>query len=242
MTPLAADEPFQFACSSQVPCFNDCCQDLNQFLTPYDILRLKKHFGLTSAQFLEQYTSQHIGPETGLPIITLRPDYAADLKCPFVTSHGCRVYEDRPASCRMYPIARAIFRSPLTGQIEEQFMLIKEPHCRGFEQGPQMTAHEWMQQQDLTIYNAMNDRMMTIISLWRQQKQGPPDLKANRMFSMACYDLDAFRQYINTNGLPNNLDTQDIDLKTFPTDDIALLKVAFKWVLYEFFGVTESKI
>jgi len=233
MTPLPADESFQFTCSNQVSCFNDCCRDLNQFLTPYDILRLKKHLGLTSAQFLAQYTSQHVGPETGLPIITLRPDYAADLKCPFVTPQGCRVYEDRPASCRMYPLARAIFRSRLTGQIEEQFVLLKEPHCRGFEQGPQITAHEWMQQQDLTIYNDMNDRMMAIISLKRQLKPGPLDLKASRMFSMACYDIEAFRQYIATNELPDNLNTQGIDFATLPTDDVALLKIAFKWVLDE---------
>ncbi len=242
MTPLPADEPFQFACSNQGPCFNDCCRDLNQFLTPYDILRLKKHLGLTSAQFLEQYTSQHVGPETGLPIITLRPDYAAGLKCPFVTSQGCSVYKDRPASCRMYPLARAIVRSRLTGQIEEQFMLLKEPHCHGFEQGPHMTAREWMRYQDLTIYNAMNDRMMAIISIKRQLKPGPLDLKANRMFSMACYDIDAFRQHIAANGLPVNLDTQGIDLSTLPTDDVALLKIAFKWVLYKLFDITESEL
>ena len=242
MTPLPADEPFQFSCSNKVPCFNDCCRDLNQFLTPYDILRLKKNLRLTSVQFLKQYTSQHIGPETGLPIITLRPDYTTNLKCPFVTPQGCSVYEDRPASCRMYPLARAIFRSRLTGQIEEQFMLLKEPHCRGFEHGPKMTAHEWMRQQDLTVCNAMNDRMMAIISIKRQLKPGPLDMKTNRMFSMACYDLDAFRQYIAANGLPDNLDTQGVDLATLPTDDVALLKIAFKWILHELFDVTESEI
>jgi len=242
MTPLPADEPFQFACSNQVPCFNDCCRDLNQFLTPYDILRLKKHLGLTSAQFLEKYTRQHIGPETGLPIIALQPDYAADLQCPFVTPQGCRVYENRPASCRMYPLARAIFRSRQTGQIEEQFMLLKEPHCRGFEHGPQMTAQEWMQQQDLTVYNAMNDRMMVIISIKRQLKPGPLDMKTSRMFSMACYDLDAFRQYIAEKGLPDDLDTQGVELATLQTDDVALLKIAFKWILHELFNVTETSL
>jgi len=241
ITPLPADKPFQFACSSQVPCFNDCCRDLNQFLTPYDILRLKNCLGLTSGQFLEQYTSQHIGPETGLPIITLLSDHASALQCPFVTPQGCRVYEDRPASCRMYPLARAIFRSRQTGQIEEQFILLKEPHCRGFEQGPQMTAYEWMQKQDLTLYNAMNDRMMAIISLKRQMKPEPLDLKASRMFTMACYDLDAFRQYIESNGLQDDLDTQGIDLTTLSTDDTALLQIALKWIVYELFDVGDSK-
>ncbi len=90
-----------------------------------------------------------------------------------------------------------------------------------------------MQQQDLSIYNDMNDRMMAIISLKRQLKPGPLDLKASRMFSMACYDIEAFRQYIATNELPDNLNTQGIDFATLPTDDVALLKIAFKWVLDE---------
>lgn len=38
---LSDDEPFYFDCQSRVPCFNACCRDLNQFLTPYDIDRLK---------------------------------------------------------------------------------------------------------------------------------------------------------------------------------------------------------
>ena len=39
--PLTADTAFSFDCSPAVPCFNACCRDLNQALSPYDILRLK---------------------------------------------------------------------------------------------------------------------------------------------------------------------------------------------------------
>lgn len=241
LTPLDADEPFQFACSSQVACFNDCCRDLNQFLTPYDILRLKTHLGLTSAQFLEQYTRQHTGPETGMPVVTLKPDYADHLKCPFVSPQGCRVYPDRPSSCRMYPLARAVFRSPQTGRIEERFALVREPHCRGFEEGPLMTAPEWMEQQGLGPYNEMNDRMMALVSLWRQRQKGAPDLRANRIFTMACYDIDAFREYVKINGLPDDMDVEGIDLKTLPGDDAVLLRIAFHWVLYELFDIKESE-
>ena len=60
------------------------------------------------------------------------------------------------------------------------------------------------------------------------------------MFSMASYDIDAFRQHIAANGLPDNLDTQGVDLATLPTDDIALMKIAFKWILHELFDVTET--
>ena len=74
MTPLSTNDTFLFSCSKKVSCFNECCRDLNQFLTPYDILRLKHHLDLSSNIFLERYTTQQVGPETGLPIITLKPE------------------------------------------------------------------------------------------------------------------------------------------------------------------------
>ena len=72
--PLAADTAFPFDCSPAVPCFNACCRDLNQALSPYDILRLKNKLGLSSGQFLKTHTLRHIGPETGLPVVSLRFD------------------------------------------------------------------------------------------------------------------------------------------------------------------------
>jgi hypothetical protein len=89
LTPITPKDPFRFECSPEVPCFNECCRDLNQFLTPYDILRLKSHLGLSSEAFLAQYTSQHIGPESGLPIVTLKPKAGQDPICPFVSARGC---------------------------------------------------------------------------------------------------------------------------------------------------------
>ena len=42
LTALGLDEAFRFACGPEVACFNDCCRDLFQALTPYDALRLKR--------------------------------------------------------------------------------------------------------------------------------------------------------------------------------------------------------
>ena len=88
MIPLSLNDTFKFSCSKKVPCFNECCRDLNQFLFPYDILRMKNRLGLPSNLFLERYTSEHTGPETGLPIITFKTDPFKELKCPFVDPSG----------------------------------------------------------------------------------------------------------------------------------------------------------
>ena len=130
ITPLSADQVFRFVCHKQLACFNQCCRDLNQLLTPIDILRLKNHLGLSSGKFLSRYTSQLTGPQSGLPVIVLNSVNGSEAQCPFVTPSGCHVYESRPSSCRMYPIARAITRSRETHKVTEHFMLLM---CQDFQ-------------------------------------------------------------------------------------------------------------
>ena len=235
-TILLPDDTLQFDCSKGVPCFNECCRDLNQFLTPYDILRLKNHLGRSSTQFLEQYTSQHTGPETGLPIITLKPRYDDHLKCPFVTPQGCRVYADRPSSCRTYPLARIATRCRDTGQISERYMLVQEPHCHGFQQTKTQRIKDWIKAQGLEPYNQMNDRLMEIISLKNRLHPKALNLAAQQLFYLALYDLDNFRGQIFTNDLLNGFITEPESLEAIRSDDVALLKLALKWVKAKLFS------
>ncbi len=224
MIPIGVDEPLSFECSTDVSCFNACCRDLNQFLTPYDILRLKQHLVITSGEFLKKYTSRHNGPESGLPVVTFKPDPASGNACPFVRESGCSVYPDRPTSCRMYPIARAIVRSRQTGEITEHFALIQEPHCNGFAEKngyrnrtanknghskhelnkskSPLTVREWLEVQEVAQHNFMNDKMMEIISLKNRIIVGKLDGADADKFYLACYDLDNFRAKIFENGQP----------------------------------------
>ncbi|MBW1747501.1 MAG: YkgJ family cysteine cluster protein [Deltaproteobacteria bacterium] len=236
ISPLLSNDTFKFSCTQKISCFNECCRDLNQFLTPYDILRLKNQLGLTSSIFLERYTTRHTGPETGLPIITLKTDSAHEFKCPFVTASGCRVYEDRPSSCRMYPLIRVASRSRETGTVTEQYMLLKEAHCLGCKQGHQWTVRKWIENQEVAIYNQMNDMFMEIIGLKNRLLPGPLDIKSGLMFHWACYDLDTFRSHIFDKDL---LGGWNLDPKTpyaLKHDDIELLQFGFKWVKETLFG------
>lgn len=227
---LLSDDRFRFSCSERVSCFNECCRDLNQFLTPYDILRLKNGLGLSSTQFLEQYTIQHTGPQTGMPVITLKAADMSDLRCPFVTPDGCRVYENRPSSCRIYPLIRLVSRNRESGKITEQYALIQEEHCRGFEQEHDQSVREWIENQGLLPYHEMNDMMMEIIALKNQRCPGQMDIKAQHIFHLALYDSDNFRQQIFENGLLDKFGLSDETLRLIREDDVALLKTGFQWV------------
>jgi uncharacterized protein len=116
--------------------------------------------------------------------------------CPFVTKDGCSVYPDRPASCRMYPLARAISRSRETGLIQEYYALIEEDHCKGFVQNTGQTVRQWLAGQAVDRHNRYNDKLIELISLKNRIIPGKlPDVQAD-LFYLALYDLDEFRRQI----------------------------------------------
>ncbi len=234
---MGIDDPFTFSCTPEVSCFNECCHDLNQFLSPYDVMRLKKALKLPSWEFLDRYTAFHTGPESGLPVVTPQYKPGTELECPFLTPSGCSVYDDRPGACRAYPIARAIKRSRETGVITEYFMLITEPHCQGHGRGKTQTVRDWMAAQGLLPYNRMNDPLMEIISLKNRLHPGPLDRNSRKLFYLACYDIDAFRKEIFENGLADDLNPIPAILQQIEKSDPALLLFGYAWIKLKLFGL-----
>lgn len=233
---ISPNERFNFSCSKNLSCFNECCKDLVQYLTPYDILRIKNRLGISSDEFLEKYTTEHTGPETGLPVITFKTKHSNGNRCPFITSSGCKIYEDRPSSCRMYPLARGVSRSRETKKITEQYVLLKETHCLGYKEKKVWTIGEWIADQNLAKYNQMNDMLMEIISLKNRFMPGAMDIKSKLFFHMACYDLDRFRTHIFKKNLLDDFDLIAPDiLKKIKDDDEALLLLGLQWLKHILF-------
>lgn len=235
LTPLAPDDRFQFACGPEVPCFNACCRDLNQCLTPYDILRLKTGLSMSSSDFLSRYTVAHIGPQTGLPVVSLRPVNGEARRCPFVAPEGCRVYAHRPSSCRIYPLARAISRSRETGVVTEHFALMREAHCQGCVQPRTQTVKAWIEDQALERYHHFNDMLMGIIALKNQSRPEPLDIREQRMFQLALYDLDGFRRHLRVHGVPERPAVAADRAEKIMADDEALLTYGHAWIAWALF-------
>jgi hypothetical protein len=150
--------------------------------------------------------------------------------CPFVSPGGCTVYENRPSSCRTYPLVRALSRSRQTGEITEQFMVLREPHCLGFNKGKSQTVPQWIDEQDIAAYNDINDQLMQIISLKNRLMPGPLDLKSRSLFYTALYDLDNFRTQIQKNQLLENFPIDSTTIDKAIEDEVVLLKLGIKWV------------
>jgi uncharacterized protein len=232
---LAPDEPFRFACGPGVSCFNQCCRDLNQALTPYDVLRIRRYLHLSWDQFLKQYAVLYAGPASGLPVVSLRFPAAREKCCPFVTAEGCSIYAARPTSCRLYPVARALTRSRGDGRISQHFALIKEDHCLGFAQGPVQTVLQWIEAQDAREGLAANDRLMDLIALKNRLRPGRLDPEQQDWAAMALYDPDRLRQ----EAVPGRL--QRVPSKGLPPwpeqdDDEGWVDWGLIWVRQALFG------
>ena len=226
---LKPGEHFAFACHPGVGCFNACCGDLNLVLTPYDVLRLRRGLGgLPSRVFVENLGEVSQRRDTGLPEMRLRMNKDEKHACPFVRPEGCSVYADRPGACRTYPLGRATRPGP-EGETLEQFFVVREPHCRGFEQERQWTAGEWLQDQGLSPYNLSNDRYMQLVSAWRAAGRGLDSRRMSMVF-LALYQPDDFQRFLRDMKIFERLEVEPERMARIFADEEAALDFGLDWL------------
>ena len=237
-TKLTLESHLKFECHPGVSCFTACCHNIKIILTPYDILVLRKRLGIPAHEFVVQYTQPTYLEKTDMPgvQIKLKEDTGG---CPFVTPEGCTVYSDRPSACRYYPVGMADFHEGGIDDAKEEkfFFLVKEPHCKGFEENKEWTIREWRVDQGVDVRDEMNKEWLRLIMRRKSfGHQATLSDAAKRMFFMASTDLDSFRKFILNSSF---LDTYEIDDKTLQEikeDDVALMKFSFTYLANTLFG------
>ena len=226
---------FKFRCHKNITCFTLCCADLTLVLTPYDIVRLKNRLGLSSEDFLEKFSKTEYDRRSRFPRVILKMDPNSK-KCPFVTPDGCSVYHDRPGACRIYPLGRAALKVNGERDTREKYFTVKEPHCLGFQEDREWDIEEWMKNEGLDEYNALNDQWLEIISSRKGMGADNMIEKKMQMFSMASYNLDKFRSFIFRSKFFQLFDIDEHTKKELESDDIKLLIFAVKWLKFSLFG------
>ena len=89
---LEPGKTFCFACHPEVPCFNRCCAELTLPLTPYDVLRLRRHMNnMPSEAFLNDFTRMRTFPDTGFPL----PLHGADGDFGAETEQALRQFQQK---------------------------------------------------------------------------------------------------------------------------------------------------
>jgi len=229
---------FQFNCHKDISCFNECCAKLKLTLTPYDILRIKNRLELTSDVFLEAYTDTDMTSHPRFPMVRLRMDDGEKRKCPFVTPEGCRIYEDRPGACRIYPIGRAARMTEAGGgpNTADQFFMVQEAHCRGFEEEKRWTLEEWLSHEGVSEYNEMNDKWLEVFGSQKSLGSEETVQKKMQMFFMASYNLDRFRAFVFQSRFFDMFEVDRFLKDQMETDDVSLMVFGFDWLKFSLFG------
>ena len=235
--PTAADRPFFFACHPGVPCFTECCRELDLALTPYDVLRLRRRLGISSGQFLEQYVIVEWDSSQLFPTCYLTMVDDGRASCVFVSATGCTVYTDRPGSCRAYPVGRGASRQGADEPPVESLVVVREAHCRGFEETCAQTVGDYLRDQGLTPYNRFNDALLPLL-------QHPailagtfrPSRRQLDQYMLALYDPDQFRWQMADGRIALQRPLTPQQLQGLAGDDEELLLLAVRWLLQEYFG------
>ena len=214
---------FQFRCHPGVACFTRCCRNVNIFLSPYDILRMKKRLGVSSEEFLGKYTISLIPEASGFPVVLLKMQEDQNKACPFVTSEGCSIYEDRPWPCRMYPLDQS--------EANGGFHFLAQPSfCLGMEEDREWTVMEYLEDQGLAPYNEMQNLLGKISSHPRLSGEFIRNPKIQEMCRMALYDLDRFRRFVLESRFLQIFYIEKEIIQKIATDDVELMKLAHRWL------------
>ena len=222
---LAGDAVIQFRCHKDIDCFNACCKNIDIMLTPYDIIRLKQRLGITSTEFLRQYTEPFEFGRNSIGGVKYKPKEGTN-ECQFVTEEGCSVYADRPTACRYYPVGLLSTRRQDENFDRASYALVEEEHCHGHFEDRKLTIDEYREEQGLEDYDELG-------RAWRQLilkvKSAGPSIgnmskTSLKFFFMACYDLDRFREFIRSEGFNYTYDIDDELMQKLLDDDLELMK------------------
>ena len=133
--PLKKTDTFNFRCHKGLACFNQCCRNLNLFLYPYDVLRLKKSLKMDSDRFLESHVDVVLRKGNYFPDVLLRMADNEYQTCPFLSDAGCTVYADRPDTCRTFPVEHGLLYNDRPGESQIVSFFRPPDFCQGQHDG-----------------------------------------------------------------------------------------------------------
>ena len=234
---LSLEDTFQFRCHKGIPCFNACCKNIDIMLTPYDVLMLKRRFGLASREFIDRYTRDYSMDAHGMPGLKLATKEGGR-ECVFLTPEGCGVYADRPSACRYYALGMLAMRKTGSPTDEDSYFVVKEDHCLGHLEPKQQTVREYRREQGIEPYDDANREWRQI--LLKKRSAGPtigkPSTRSFEMFFMASYDLDGFRAFVASPGFGELFELEPVLKQAILADDEKLLAFAFRFLKQVLFG------
>jgi Fe-S-cluster containining protein len=236
---LKNGERFAFRCHSGLDCFTLCCRNLNLFLSPYDVLRLRTCLNISSEQFLETYVDIVLRESNFFPEVLLRMSENEERTCPFLTESGCTVYPDRPDTCRTFPVEQGILFQDAESKATDVYFFKPPDFCLGQHELQEWTAESWAEDQEAAPYHKMTAQWAEVKALFQSDpwgREGPNGAKGKMSF-MATYNLDGFREFVFQSTFLKRYKVKKDVLRKIKTDDVSLMKFGFAWVKFVVWGM-----
>ncbi len=236
---LGPRDTFSFRCHPEVSCFNKCCRNLNLFLYPYDVLRLREVLGMSSGEFIDTHVDVVLRPESFFPEVLLRMADNKEKTCPFLTEAGCTVYQGRPDACRTFPVEQGVAFDE-NGKKPRMIHFFKPPDfCMGQHEEQVWSTETWAKDQEAVQYNKMTTLWAELKGMFRVDPwagEGPDGRRAKMAF-MATYNVDSFREFVFESSFLKRYKVKADVLKKIRKDDTELMKFGFIWIKAYLFGV-----
>ena len=240
---LEATATIQFQCRKGIDCWNACCSNIDISLTPVDILRLSRRLGISTTEFLMQYTFPYELEPNGIAGVKFKP-VENGTACQFMRPEGCDVYSDRPTACRYYPVALLSMRRSDEYTDRQSYALVKEAHCHGHREPRSLTIDEYRQEQGVVEYDELGRGWRQLVL--KKKSSGPtvgaPSKRSLQLWFMACYDLDRFRAFVASDPFAETYEIPDEEMKEILLDDASLMEFAFRFLRQVMFGEETIKM
>jgi hypothetical protein len=241
---LTAGDTFCFRCHPEIACFNRCCRNLNLFLYPYDVMRLKNCLQIDSDEFIERHVDVVLREGHYFPEVLLRMAENQERTCPFLSAGGCSVYAHRPDTCRTFPVEQGALFDADSGKSTPVYYFRPPDFCLGPREEQQWTVDSWTQDQEAERYHRMTRRWAEIRRLFQNDPwgvEGPQGAKA-RMAFMAAYNLDRFRDFLFASTFFKRYRVKPELKRKLRTSDQELMVFGFEWIKFFVWGIQSKQI
>ena len=142
----------------------------------------------------------------------------------------------------MYPLGLASPKDDPQFGHQEFFFVLNEDICKGHLENHKYTVREWIEDQGIDDYTEMGELFKDVTLHDFFIKGGQLEPKKMEMFFTACYNIDKFRDFVFGSSFLQKFEVDQETQDKIRDDDVEMLRFAFRWIRFAFFGEDTIRI
>lgn len=169
------EDMFNFSCQKT----GNCCNKMEIFLNPFDILEIASCKGITTSEVIDRYVIFLENAKQGIQ----RPIFkeARNGFCSFNENKLCTIHMNRPLSCRLFPLNRK------NGKLYNS----NSSFCKGLKVEKEITIDKYITGEGLKEYIEGADLYHNLIEdLTKKYDFSKIDYYLKSLFFIILYDFD----------------------------------------------------